>query len=59
MLFSDIYKIEVVELCTKSRVARPESQQRSPTLSSGMNRPDTAQAVEEHWSRSKTKNDAQ
>ena len=50
---------EVVELCTKSRADRPEPLQESPTLASRMERPDKAQAVKEHRSRFKAKDDAQ
>ena len=50
---------ETVELCTKSRADRPEPLQESPTLSSRMEKPDKAQAVNEHRSRFKAEDDAQ
>ena len=49
---------EVVELCTKSRADRPEPLQESPTLTSRMERPDKVQAVKEHRSHFKAKDDA-
>ena len=49
----------VDDLCTKSIADRPEPLQESPTLASGMDRPDKAPAVKEHRSRFKAKDDAQ
>ena len=57
--YVDYLMQEVVELCTKSSADKPEPLQESPTLASGMERPDKAQAVKEHRSHFKAKDDAQ
>ena len=50
---------EVVKPCMKCRADRLEPLQESPTLTSRMERPDKAQAVKEHRSCFKDKDDAQ
>ena len=55
--YVDDLQQEVVELYTKSRADRSELLQESPTLASGMERPDKAQAVKEHRIRFKGKDD--
>ena len=50
---------ELVELCTQSRADRSEPLQESPALASRMERPDTVQAVKDHKSHFKAKDDAQ
>ena len=57
--YMDDLEQEVVELCTKSRADRLEPLQESTTLESRMERPHKAQAVKEHRSRFKAKDDAQ
>ena len=49
---------EVLELCTKPIADRPEPLWESPTLTSGMERPDKTQTVDKHRSSFKAKDHA-